>query len=572
VSVPSSACRHSRFMWLLLLCSFAVRLAWLLTYPRVIENEGAQYARLAQNLFSHNGYQDMRGPTTILSPLYPLLMGAVSLVTKNVELSGRLISLLLGSLVPLVVYLIVDRIYGAQTARVAGLFAAAHPLLIALSASVYSEMGYIFFWLVALYWTLITLQKGRFWAAIWAGTFAGLAYLVRPEGLLFAFLFALWLPAAAWLVYSGSRVLWQRSAALVCASLILAAPFICFLSSETGHFSWEGKSSTNDVINLRLSQGMSYQDAGAGLGPNLYDRGIFLLNNDVLIAKYYPVSFGQKLHLLTDRWPSRSLALLNVLLRARYLGAPLIFLLAIAGLFGGPWNRVRLAYEALLCSMAALVFLILTSVHFVWDRFLFLALPVVLIWAARGAVNCATWLSNAAESLMLLRRNERSFDAAGTVRNRCVVTTACAILFLPAVLAGIHSRAVGEFAESRWIEHKNAGRWIAAHFPASPKITVVSLDMISAYYANATARVLPEADSLTAAAYIHRIDPDFVVLWDQEKFQRPYVEEWIDNGIPDPCANLVYQDGIDVDHRLVIYKWTCSHSESRLESLPAVYR
>jgi len=555
------AARHFRFLWILVSCSFAVRLTWLLAYPRVIENEGAQYARLAQNLLSGSGYQDMRGPTTILTPLYSLLMGGLSLLIRNMELSGRMISLLLGSFVPLIVYFIVDRIYGNSTARVAGLFAVAHPLFIALSGSVYSEGPYIFFLLVALYWTLVVFHEGRFAAAIWAGVFAGLAYLIRPEGLLYAILFAAWLAAAAsfaaaaWFSHAGFGAVWRRSVTIVCASLVIAAPFIGFLSSDLGHFSWEGKSPTNDVLNLRLSEGMSYHEAGSGLGPNLEEAGIFLLNSDLLIAKYYPVSTSQKIHLMTHGLSTRFRALIGTLLRASYLGSPVIFLLAIAGLLGGPWHKIRIAHEALLCCMALLVFLILTSMHFLWDRFLFLALPIVMIWSARGAVNCAKWFRNALNRVKPLLGEDLDLE------NRQLVTMACAILLIPVLLSGIRIGTLGEFAESRWIQEKDAGRWIAAHAPASGKLITMSLDMITAYYAGATVRLLPQADSPTAVAYIHRISPNFVILWGEEKSQTPYVGEWMRKGIPDPCAQLAYQEGSSMEDRVVVYAWRCEASE-----------
>ena len=41
----------------LVVLAIAIRVWWLLIYGEVIENEGSEYARLAQNLLNGNGYE-----------------------------------------------------------------------------------------------------------------------------------------------------------------------------------------------------------------------------------------------------------------------------------------------------------------------------------------------------------------------------------------------------------------------------------------------------------------------------------------------------------------------------------
>src|SRR5579863_10063436 len=96
----------------LFVSSLTIRLVWLFSYPRVIENEGAQYLRLAQNLFAHRGYMAMRGPVTMVSPLYSILIGVTSLLTPGPEFAGRLISLLAGAILPVLIFFIALKIYG----------------------------------------------------------------------------------------------------------------------------------------------------------------------------------------------------------------------------------------------------------------------------------------------------------------------------------------------------------------------------------------------------------------------------------------------------------------------------
>src|SRR5258707_11786281 len=46
-----------RAVFLVLLLAFALRLGWMLYNSQAIENEGAEYARIAQNLLGGHGYK-----------------------------------------------------------------------------------------------------------------------------------------------------------------------------------------------------------------------------------------------------------------------------------------------------------------------------------------------------------------------------------------------------------------------------------------------------------------------------------------------------------------------------------
>ncbi len=79
----------------------------------------------------------------MLLPLFPLLIAAVSLLTHQLELAGRLISVTMGTLLVLPIYSITLHLYNRKVAYVAALLTACHPLLIGFASTVFSETTYI---------------------------------------------------------------------------------------------------------------------------------------------------------------------------------------------------------------------------------------------------------------------------------------------------------------------------------------------------------------------------------------------------------------------------------------------
>jgi hypothetical protein len=196
--------------------------------------------------------------------------------------------------------------------------------------------------------------------------------------------------------------------------------------------------------------------------------------------------------------------------------------------------------------MTALSLFILSSMHFIWNRFLFAVLPIALIWAAHGAVSLHEWV---------YRILERKGSATKIYKQIIAWALPMSLLLLVLLVAARGLRDLDEVTEARDVEAKAAGLWIASHFKGAK--TLMSVAMVVPYYAGALARVLPYADSTTTLAYLHQKDPDFIVLrWDEVQ-QRPYLPSWLQNGIPDPCARLAYRMGDRPERVILIYEWTC---------------
>jgi len=242
---------------LIVVGALAIRVAAALTWwrPGAIGQEGAEYARIAENLRNGLGYVGIGTPGTelIMPPLFPLLISLSSMFTGDYEWAGRLVAIVLGAALPLPVYGIASRLFDRPAAITAALIAACHPLFIGLSISVLSEGPYATLLLSAVYAVLRALDDRsttKDWCLV--GATFGLAYLTRQEAvapLLIAVFFAL-------VATPGTRVLkCKRGMAALVAFFVLASPQIAILYRATGHLRLEGKSAINFAIGSRMLAG-----------------------------------------------------------------------------------------------------------------------------------------------------------------------------------------------------------------------------------------------------------------------------------------------------------------------------
>src|SRR3984893_2748613 len=150
---------------LILLLAFTLRLLSARFLMGAIDSEGAEYARIAENLLNGNGYVGIAlpGVQLLFPPLFPWLIATVSLITHQSELAGRLISVIMGPLLVLPIYFMALRSSDRKLASVAALLTACHPVLVGYASTVFSETTYMTFVLSGAYWSLrcLTSQTAR---------------------------------------------------------------------------------------------------------------------------------------------------------------------------------------------------------------------------------------------------------------------------------------------------------------------------------------------------------------------------------------------------------------------------
>jgi 4-amino-4-deoxy-L-arabinose transferase-like glycosyltransferase len=532
--------------WLLgsVILAVGLRGYWALSHAVAVENEGAEYCRLAENLLSGNGYVGVIGDQVQLNfpPLYPLLIAAFSIALRNAELAGRVVALLAGVGLVGGVFLVCRRIYGHRVALIGALIVALHPVFIALSVSVYSEGPYIALVIFGLSWVLRASTDGRIASGVVAGLLLGLAYLIRPEALVLACSLAL-LVAALGLRWHEPRRAVRTAGAMLVATLVVAAPYVYFLWANTGQLRWEGKGGIAYAIGQRMDHGMSYLEASYGIDEDLREEGIHLkTGREVLQSGALQVT-GATSFLTVARYFLRSArrnlgSLLRMIARNRAFGSPLLFLLVLSGLFRTSWSRDRIGAEIVLLTTFATAVLILLVGQSHDFRHTLLLLALLTIWGANGVEELVEWAAGTASVMF-----EHGLGGV-SVGLRVLVVLALSGMAFQAI------GTVGEFSQSSQSSLKQAGLWLRRYAPG-PKL-IMGTGTTVAYYAGGSLRYLPYANSALALRYIDKVSPNYVVL--EAVNLRPYIESWIKSGIPTARARQIYSGGEGEDE-VMIYEW-----------------
>jgi 4-amino-4-deoxy-L-arabinose transferase-like glycosyltransferase len=529
---------------LLVAAAAAVRIYWLLTHTAVIENEGGEYAHMAESLLSGKGYVGiMGGPNLIYAPLFSILIAALSLVTHDSELAGRIVSLVAGSLLVLSLSLIALEIYGRRVALICSALVAFHPILVGYSSAVYNEILYSVLSITGIYFVLRAAKSLEIKHCILAGIFFGLAYDTRPEAIAYVFL-----TGFALIAISLPRQCFKRGllgvSIVAMAFCLFAGPYVAFLSRHAGHFIVEGKSKLNFTIGTRFNSGMEYNQAAWGIAPDLTEEGP--LYKSYAYANYTPYSqsFRDQIRYYLIRAKKNASNLYQNILSAYFFGPFLLFFAAF-GLFREAWDPERAIQESVLLLMFTFALMLAISVHLLQFRYSLPLLPLLLVWSSKGIEELSTWVLSTAAQLRL-RLSGRWL--AGVLQVGAVALTVA----LPMTM----TRYIGDVQEggARRLALKSAGLWIKNHHPGSKTIMDADVTAIP-YYAQATMMVLPYADAPLALRYIHKKSPDFVVLASDTANLRPYITEWLEHGIPDSDATMVYKAGNPPDEQVVVYRW-----------------
>jgi len=264
------------YFWSIVILAILLRIFYLVDAD-CIEIDGAEYARLSENLLAGKGYTGLSGtPHMGLSPLYPILIAGLAFVIKNIELSGRIISLIFGTFTLFPVYLLVRRIFNRKAALLAILFLAIYPPMVLSSTAVLSEASYTFLFVWALYFMYRILESPQIKWAVLMGLSLSLAYLIRPEAYLFLGLTVLIIIIITLLKKFGVTHSIISILLIIIIYVICALPQAFFIYRHTGHFSLEGKSSIGLIHAVRVGQGQSYHQSMYGLQDDLEPYGLLI--------------------------------------------------------------------------------------------------------------------------------------------------------------------------------------------------------------------------------------------------------------------------------------------------------
>jgi 4-amino-4-deoxy-L-arabinose transferase-like glycosyltransferase len=517
--------RAFRIALTLAVLALILRLVWGGFVATTVENEGSYYARVGQNLAHGRGYLGIReqGLQLIYPPLFPLLIAAQNFIGVPADIAGRLISALAGAAFVLIAFFLAYRLYGIRVARIAAIIAAIHPLLVVFGAAVLTEMTYLALIWAGVYFVFRTHDQEKFSPALTAGILFGLAYLTRPEAMLLPFISIFWLVVFAKTKRSFAI---KQSLALVAIFFVLAAPYVAFLTVETGHVRFEAKTPEGRLFSKMVFDGVPLNQIYHGVDPDLTERGLSMVSNLQVIQRAH-FSPREMLVPMIRSAKSNLPRFLEELGGGAYFGNPILFALAMLGIFAMAWNKDQLICQILVVAVSATAILALTSWPFWHERFQFPLCAALVLWGSTGVVVLAKWAT-------LTFRNAGLSETKSAFWSRALVGLAIVVMIGISAFGVRHLDEVSDGWELK--PAKEVGLWLRTLSPRPQR--VVDIAPTIAFYSGAALTTFPDASPDVALRYLASKNVDTIILRSTAT-QEPWMEDWIKNGIPDSRAELV---------------------------------
>lgn len=416
--------------------SFIVRII-LFWQDKVIAADGISYVSIARSIFRGEGF----AAAAHFPPLYPILIGLFSYITPYDEVSGKVVSTILGGLVVIPIHLLGKEMFSRQVGLVASILAALSPTLIVISGRVLSQSTYITLLVTALYLIWKAFHANSRKMALAAGFMFGASYLTRPEAVIVlvgvsgVFLLLRPLPLARKDYFMLLLFIWG-------AFFISIFPYILLLHKVSGTWQLTGKSS----VTLADSLGWYLNRPDLKREPGF--AGLTYLD---IIRRYPDFLWKNPIKNLPAAWAELQ---------------PHIWLLALAGFAtnifaSGKWFRMFFLGAAVLPLGVVIIFFWIDAHYFSPT------LPVLFILAAEGLGTIERGVRWA-----FARCNVPEYGES--VPWSLVIGTAIAIhAILPSIMAD--RSAPYEFSQdgARY-DHKLIGLALKKHLPPNSRVMAKS--------------------------------------------------------------------------------------------------
>ena len=527
----------------ILAIGFVLRAMAAVFFTGPIDLEGAEYARIAQNLVWGNGYAGIaeEGTQLFFPPLFPFAIAGVSLLTGDAEIAGRIISVVMGAVIVFPTYFIALKMYDRRTATLAAAFVGFHPFLIYMSTTVYCEMTYLTLILTAICLAFSTIEKPTWQNFGCAGVVYGLAYLVRPDGAACMLISATLISFTIFIKYGCSAFsTCARVGLMIGAFILVAAPYVIWVSGSTGHFRFEGKSPLNIATERRVQLGENISDAAFGVDLLGNERGIWNQPNLVIIQTQ-SLRFKELLTYTALKTRSVVKNASEAIANLFPFGSPPLFVFAVIGLFARPWALSLASYQLQIFGFMTLMVLSTYFIYYNDARFYVLLVPFYCIWGAVGLQRIVSWGMETGSAMGLPNRYRVGLSLF-------VLTAGLSMLFVTSI--GVVGYKFADARANRPI--KMAGEWLQATTVRPIRILDSATDI--SFHAKATHFWLPYCDETTALRYLERKNINIAVIRKSAAETRPYLKAWADNGIPHPRAKLAYSLEIGTHEKIMIYR------------------
>jgi len=532
----------------------ALRLVQAFRAP-IIEHDGAMYASLASAILRGDWAQ---GLSPLWPPLYPLMIAGVAwvahvfgaaLTPEVLEGSARTVSVLCGTVALIPLYWLGRRLLGQRGAQWTLIFALFHPRFVQFSTAALSEAPFTLMLLAGLVALMAAWRIGpapddssgippssprggssrRVILEIAAGVSFGLAYLIRPEGIIIAA--ALW--AAGIVMRRSERASVRLSPVFVASVIAVSAPFIIFLHSQLGYWSLGEKGSFNFWREYKTEYAAVYGEPRGlseratespeltdGIAPSRINAAGFILHKPGAFVARYLRNLGS---ILASSFP---VAVYHVFL-----------VLAVLGLIG---ISVRRTWPILLVIA---IFPLLYAAFSIDRRFFVPVIPLVILLAARGMERLEVWFMRRIQSPARAAWLSYGIAAALALSGLGYSVAHGSIDDAP------EHRAAGVRLGELWQEQRAAGGNVAM---IHERPIVMSRKPWVAFYANGLIAELPEGSIEEVLARARSKGCDILVI--DERWiasTRPQLAPLLDAAGAPAGLRAIYER--DSQHRIILY-------------------
>lgn len=336
---------------LLVAVALSIRL-YLYRFHDVIPVDGIGYVSSARKLLSG----DISGLS--FHGFYPALTWMIGITGPDMETAAQLVSVIMGSLLVVPLYLLGMKLFSRATAFSACIVTITWSSHVFFSCIVANQAAYTTLALAGIYLVWRMFESRRPSHGCWAGLVMGLAFITRPEAFLLFFVMPL---APLWAKRRELHVL-RRPVVAYCAA------FTCILTMNmllVHHFTgtWQLAAKTSSALTDTLSYYLNIPDLNQI--PGIQSMGYLKF-----ITNYPKLVLTNPINNLKEIFET----ILPVFL----------WLLALVGLFAGGLQKEKLVkYSFLLCSFAPLAVIVIF--YYINAGYVEPFLPVLFLWCAEGA-------------------------------------------------------------------------------------------------------------------------------------------------------------------------------------------
>lgn len=202
-------------------------------HPYAPKGDSADYAYVASRLAHGHGFtrdpndygftrEPNDRPTAFRGPLYPTVLAAVFVVTGDSTTAAQLATAAIGALAVVLLFLLVQHLWGRRPALFAGLLAAVFPPLLAANIGFFTEPLFLALELAAML-ALLAFRRSPegLRLPLLIGALCGLASLTRSNGFLLLLILAL----GVWFSIPERAQAWKATGLTVLAAAVVVAPW-----------------------------------------------------------------------------------------------------------------------------------------------------------------------------------------------------------------------------------------------------------------------------------------------------------------------------------------------------------